>query len=184
MRFLTVCLGLSNARPAGTVNQADDPPQGRWRWGALHFRWESGLEQCEPLLDEGTQGLAGFRPAQETEDAEHKDVGQTIPFRLFPAGVGHATQHFYERVIHRCNLSKVASLWHMVMPKTRFSCHHALCRVRIYPVFHSVNLVSNDPAPATKPFRAESEGRNRKDRPEWDINPPTGFTRPTLATGS
>jgi hypothetical protein len=83
---------------------------------ALHFRRESGLAQRQTLLDEGTQGLVGLRPAQETEDAEQKDVSKTIPFRLFPAGVGHARQHLDERVIHRCKLSMAASWYGMVTP--------------------------------------------------------------------
>src|SRR3954452_10041030 len=83
-------------------------------------------EQPETLLDEGTQGLVGFRPAQEIEDAEQKDVGQTIALRLLPAGIGHARQHLYEWVIHDewvihgCNLSLAASWQGMVTPQTRF----------------------------------------------------------------
>jgi hypothetical protein len=84
------------------------------------FSTGSGLEQPETLLDEGTQGLVGFRPAQETEDAEQKDVGQTIALRLLPAGIGHARQHLYEWVIHGCNLSLAASWQGMVTPQTRF----------------------------------------------------------------
>jgi hypothetical protein len=87
------------------VDQPDDPPQGRWNRCALHFRRESGLKQCKTLVDERTQGRVGLRPAQETEDAEQKDVGQTITLRLLAAGIGHARQHLYKRVIHRCNLS-------------------------------------------------------------------------------
>src|SRR5208283_715937 len=42
--------------------------------------------------------------------------------------------------------SVAASLWGMVTPETLFSYHHGLGRVRIYPVFNSVKLVSNGPA--------------------------------------
>ena len=90
------------------VNQADDPPQGRWRRCTLHARWESGLQQRETLLNEGTQALVGLRPAQKTEDAKHQNVGETIPLRLPSAAVGHARQHLYERLIHWCNLSLAA----------------------------------------------------------------------------
>jgi hypothetical protein len=128
------------------VNQADDPPQGGWSRCTLHFRWESGLQQRETRLDESTQGLAGLRPAQQTEDAEQKDVGQAIALRLLVAGIGHARQHLYEWVIHWCNLCLAASWQGMVTLKTRFCCLFGRCRIRIHPVLNSVDLVSNDPA--------------------------------------
>src|ERR671933_3075957 len=90
---------------ARTVNQANDPPQGRWRRGTRHGRGESGLQQRETLLEEGTQALVGLRATQKAEDAKHQDIGETIPLRWSAAAVGHARQHLYERLIHRCNLS-------------------------------------------------------------------------------
>jgi hypothetical protein len=116
------------------VNQADDPPHARWSGCALHFRRESGLEQRETLLDEGTQGLVGLRPAQKTEDAEQKDVGQTISLRLLPARVGHARQHLDERVIHRCSLSLAASWKGMATPETRFPVSPAYAALKFIQI--------------------------------------------------
>src|SRR5271166_2463567 len=57
--------------------------------------------------------------------------------------------------------SVAASLWGMVTPETLFSYHHGLGRVRIYPVFNSVKLVSNGPAWRGLPAVALGPGLRR-----------------------
>ena len=56
-----------------------------------------------------------------------------------------------------------------------------VAEVRLLPFLIKENMRR---APVMNPFRGESEGQSGEGRPEWNINPLTGFTRPTLAAGS
>jgi len=56
-----------------------------------------------------------------------------------------------------------------------------VAEIRLLPFLIKENMRR---APAMNPFRGASEGQSGEDRPEWNINPSTGFTWPTLAAGS